>query len=181
MPHRYMASRAGRISDIAGVAAGITATKEGTDACIVGDGIGIADHTAQRCLQLQLIDLVLHILHPVAADGIQNLLGAPLLGLYDVARVDSAVVVDAVNGSLGGAAALSQLGLHCVKIPQGFIPKVAEAILETGVHVVDCVVVAGDACLQLRKAVGVAKVGFGDRIAACSGSTKSAKCTVTKD
>ena len=90
MPHRYTASRARLISDVAGVAAGIAATKEGAGSCVVGDGIGIANYTAQSSLQLQLIDLVLHIGHAIAADGIQDLLSAPLLGLNDVAGVDIA-------------------------------------------------------------------------------------------
>ena len=45
--------------DVALVAA---ATEKGAGACAVGDGIGIAHHTAQGSLQLQLVDLGLHIL-----------------------------------------------------------------------------------------------------------------------
>ena len=109
------------MSDVALVAA---ATEEGAGACAVGDGVWIADHTAQGSLQLQLIDLALHICHAVAADGIQNLLGAALLGLDDVAGVDSAVVVDAVNATLDGAAAVCQLSTQGVKVPQGLIAEV---------------------------------------------------------
>ena len=85
--------------DVAGVAA---AAEEGAGACAIGDGIGVANYTAQSCLQLQIVDLSLHICHAVAADSVQDLLGAPLLGLNDVAGVDSAIVIDAVNATRKG-------------------------------------------------------------------------------
>ena len=150
------------MSDVALVAA---ATEEWAGACAVCDGIGIAHHTAQGSLQLQLIDLGLHICHAVAADGVQDLLCAALLGLDNVAGVDSAIVVDAVNAPLDGAATVGQLSTQGVKIPQSLIAEVTQAVLKAGVHVGDGIAVTGNALLQLRERLGAAQICLGNCIA----------------
>ena len=57
-------------------------------------------------MELQLVDLVLHVGHTVAADGVQNLLCLGGGVGVDAGRVHGGVVIHAINGALGFTAIL---------------------------------------------------------------------------
>lgn len=58
--------------DICRTAAAITT--ERARAGVVGEGVGVAHRSAHRPGQLELVDLVLHVGHAVAGDGVEDLL-----------------------------------------------------------------------------------------------------------
>ena len=99
--------------DICRTAAAVTT--ERARASVVGEGVRVAHHSAERLGQLELVDLVLHVGHAVAGDGIEDLLRLLSHSLLDCSGVDRAVVIDGVDTALSGAAAICQLGLHLVK------------------------------------------------------------------
>lgn len=96
--------------DICRTAAAITT--ERARAGVVGEGVGVAYHATHRLGQLELVDLVLHVGHAVADDGVEDLLRLLGHSLLDGSGVDRAVVIDGVDTALGGAAAICQLGLQ---------------------------------------------------------------------
>lgn len=99
--------------DICRTAAAVTT--ERARASVVGEGVRVAHHSAERLGQLELVDLVLHVGHAVAGDGIEDLLRLLSHSLLNCSGVDRAVVIDGVDTALSGAAAICQLGLHLVK------------------------------------------------------------------
>ena len=99
--------------DVCRTAAAVTA--ERARAGVVGEGVGVAHHSAHRLGQLELVDLVLHVDHAVAGDCVEDLLRLLGYSLLDCSGIDGAVVVDRVDTALSGAAAICQLGLHLVK------------------------------------------------------------------
>ena len=96
--------------DICRTATAVTA--ERARAGVIGEGVGVAYH-ATHCLgQLELVDLVLHVGHAVAGDGVEDLLRLLGHSLLDCSSVDRAVVIDRVDTALGGTAAVCELGLQ---------------------------------------------------------------------
>lgn len=87
-----------------------TVTAERRRAGVIGEGVGVAHHSAHRLGQLELVDLVLHVSHAVTRDGVEDLLRLLGHSLLDGSGVDRAVVIDGVDTTLGGAAAVCELG-----------------------------------------------------------------------
>lgn len=92
-----------------------TVTAERRRAGVIGESVGVAHHSAHRLGQLELVDLVLHVGHAVASDGVEDLLRLLCHSLLNGSSVDRAIVVDRVNAALCSATAFCKLGLRLVE------------------------------------------------------------------
>lgn len=146
----------------------------------------IANHAAQGIMQLQLVDLVLHILHPVAADGVQNLLGLGGSVCIDSRGGLGDIEVGAINGALDGAAALLivEAGLIDTGVHSGkALAKIALGLVcELGVLIADltnCIVsLSGNrsliiiqtahSVLQIVEVHAVTQASLGHRLPVCA-------------
>ena len=122
------------VAVVVGAAAGDRELRH--DAVAVGRGAGDA---AQRCLQLKLVDLVLHVRHAVARDGVEDLLRLRGGVGVDARGVERAIVVDAVDAAEDVAAALlltrKALGRGSLQIAQ-LAEDVVIAVLDRGLVVI---------------------------------------------
>ena len=87
-----------------------TVTTERRRASVIGEGVGVAYNATHRLGQLELVDLVLHVGHAVAGDGVKDLLRLLCHSLLDGSGVDRAIVIDGIDTALGGTAAICKLG-----------------------------------------------------------------------
>lgn len=176
--------------DVCRTAAAVTA--ERARAGVVGEGVGVAYHTTHRLGQLELVDLVLHVGHAVAGDGVEDLLRLLGDGLLNRGGIDGAVVIDGVDTTLGGAAAICQLGRQrVVAVFDGILRlrEVAEVLVAdrrealAGLHELRLhrVVHAPDLVSQVVEIHGVAQTGLSYGLLAGIAVATEAVATPTED
>lgn len=132
----------------------------------------IPDHAAQSSVELELVDLVLHIGHAVAGDGVQNLLNTGSCVGVDRSGVHRTIIPKLVDIPVRGAAAVGDLAL-----------KGADAVGDlsgqrggAGTHIALglesklCLLVKATAhsVLQIVEVHGIAQASLGDRVSAAS-------------
>lgn len=176
--------------DICRTAAAVTAERARTG--VVGEGVGVAYHTTHRLGQLELVDLVLHVGHAVTSDCVEDLLRLLGHSLLDCSSVDRAVVIDGVDTTLGGAAAVCELGRQrVVAVFDGILRlrEVAEVLVAdrrealAGLHKLRLhhVVHAPDLVSQVVEIHGVAQTGLSHGLLAGIAVATEAVATPTEN
>lgn len=172
--------------------AAATVTAERRWAGVVCKRVRVAHHSAHRLGQLELVDLVLHVSHAVASDGVEDLLRLLGHSLLDCSGVDRAVVIDGVDTTLGSAAAVCELGRQrVVAVLNGVLRlrEVAEVLVAdrcealAGLHKLRLhhVVHAPDLVSQVVEIHGVAQTGLSYGLLAGITVATEAVTTPTED
>ena len=129
---------------------------------------GRAGDTAQRSMELQLVDLVLHVGHTITADGVQNLLGLGGGVCVDAGRIHGGVVVVAIQETLGLAAALLVVKPHLIDSGIDSGEALAQVTLQTVKACGLGIAKTANGVLQVVEVHSVTQACLGDRIAVCA-------------
>lgn len=127
---------------------------------------GIAHYAAQRGLKLELIDLILHISHAIAAKCIEHLLDARRGIGIDSGSIHCAVVIYAIYRALCSAATVSDLALDLIGLPECAVAETANGIICLPGN--GCLIVAepADGIFEIIKIHCIAQSGFRYRLTA---------------
>ena len=169
-----------------------TVTTERRRASVICEGVGVAYYATHRLGQLELVDLVLHVGHAVAGDGVEDLLCLLCHSLLGGSGVDRAVIIDGVDTALCSAAAFCELRLRLVKTLLNGRAELAclveRLIAETADRIVilacDCLLLvteSPDCILEAIEVHGITQAGFSHGLLTSVTVATEAVATPTED